>query len=334
MKFIDEAEIYVKAGNGGRGCVSFRREKFVPKGGPDGGDGGNGGDVIIRGKKDLSTLADFRYKRHYKAENGKPGSGRNKTGRDGRDIVIDLPLGTIIFDKRYPEPIYDITMDGDTFVVAKGGRGGRGNARFVSPVHRAPLEFEEGEEGEERTLFLNLKLLSDIGIIGLPNAGKSTLISRLTNAKPKIGDYPFTTLTPTLGVLSDENINIVFSDIPGIVNGASKGRGLGLTFLKHIERSNSIIIVLDVSSPSLYEDYLMLLDELYSYNKTILEKDKTIVLNKIDLVKDDISKRWNNFFREKGLVTLEVSALKGDGIEGLKIFLKDKTLSTKEEISQ
>ncbi len=334
MKFIDEAEIYVKAGNGGRGCVSFRREKFVPKGGPDGGDGGDGGDVIIRGKRDLATLADFRYKRHYKAENGKPGSGRNKKGRDGRDIIIDLPLGTIIFDKRYPDPIYDITMDGDTFVVAKGGRGGRGNAHFVSPVHRAPLEFEEGEEGEERVLFLNLKLLSDIGIIGLPNAGKSTLISRLTNAKPKIGDYPFTTLTPTLGVLSDENINIVFSDIPGIINGASKGRGLGLTFLKHIERSKSVIIVLDVSSPSLYEDYLMLLDELYSYNKTILEKDKTIVLNKIDLVKDDIIKRWNNFFREKGLAALAVSALKGDGIEGLKSFLKDKAMSAKEEITQ
>lgn len=334
MKFIDEAEIYVKAGNGGRGCVSFRREKFVPKGGPDGGDGGNGGDVIIRGKRDLSTLADFRYKRHYKAENGKPGSGRNKKGRDGRDIVIDLPLGTIIFDKRYPDPIYDITVDSDTFVVAKGGRGGRGNAHFVSPVHRAPLEFQEGEEGEERVLFLNLKLLSDIGIIGLPNAGKSTLISRLTNAKPKIGDYPFTTLTPTLGVLSDENINIVFSDIPGIVNGASKGRGLGLTFLKHIERSKSIIIVLDVSSPSLHQDYLMLLEELYSYNKTILEKDKTIVLNKIDLVKDHISKRWNNYFREKGLVTLEVSALKGDGIEGLKSFLKNKALNTREEIAQ
>ncbi|MBP8625419.1 MAG: GTPase ObgE [Syntrophorhabdaceae bacterium] len=329
MKFIDEAEIYVKAGNGGRGCVSFRREKFVPKGGPDGGDGGKGGDVIIRGKRDLSTLADFRYKRQYRAENGRPGSSRNKKGRDGRDIVINLPLGTTIYDKRYPEPIYDLTVDGDTFVIAKGGRGGRGNAHFVTPVHRAPLEFEEGEEGEERVLFLDLRLLSDIGIIGLPNAGKSTLISRLTNAKPKIGDYPFTTLTPTLGVLSDENISIVFSDIPGIVGGASKGRGLGLTFLKHIERSRSILIVLDVSSSSLYEDYLMLLGELSSYNREILEKNKTIVLNKIDLVKEEITEGWINYFKEKGLEALRVSALKGEGIEELKWFLRDKSLTIK-----
>ncbi|HOJ71379.1 MAG TPA: GTPase ObgE [Syntrophorhabdaceae bacterium] len=327
MKFIDEAEIYVKAGRGGRGCVSFRREKFVPKGGPDGGDGGKGGDVIIVGKKDLSTLADFRYKRLYRAENGKPGSSRNKKGRDGRDILISLPLGTIIYDKRYTNPIYDITIDGDTFVVARGGRGGRGNARFATPVHRAPLEFEEGEEGEERVLFLNLKLLSDIGIVGLPNAGKSTLISRLTNARPKIGDYPFTTLTPNLGVLSDENMNIVFSDIPGIVNGASMGRGLGLTFLKHIERSRALLFVLDVSSPTVWEDYVMLLDELSSYNKEILEKNRTVVLNKIDLVGDEESKRWVNFFAERGMEVIKISALKGDGIEGLKSYIKDKTLA-------
>ncbi len=327
MKFIDEAEIYVKAGRGGRGCVSFRREKFVPKGGPDGGDGGKGGDVVIVGKKDLSTLADFRYKRLYRAENGKPGGSRNKKGRDGRDIHIGLPLGTIIYDKRYSFPIYDLTIDGDTFVIARGGRGGRGNARFVTPVHRAPLEFEEGEEGEERLLFLNLKLLSHIGIVGLPNAGKSTLISRLTNARPKIGDYPFTTLTPHLGVLSDDNMSIVFSDIPGIVNGASMGRGLGLTFLKHIERSRALLFVLDVSSPTVWEDYVMLLDELSSYNKEILEKNRTVVLNKIDLVGDEESKRWVNFFAERGMEVIKISALKGDGIEGLKSYIKDKTLA-------
>lgn len=331
MKFIDEAEIYVKAGRGGRGCVSFRREKFVPKGGPDGGDGGKGGDVVIVGRKDLSTLADFRYKRIYKAENGKSGSSNNKKGADGKDIIINLPLGTLIYDKRYSNPIYDITIDGDTFIVAKGGRGGRGNARFVTPVHRAPLEFEEGEEGEERVLFLNLKLLSDIGIVGLPNVGKSTLISCLTNARPKIGDYPFTTLTPNLGVLSDDTMSIVFSDIPGIVNGASMGRGLGLTFLKHIERSRALLIVLDVSSPRLSEDYETLLEELSSYNKEILNKKRTVVLNKIDLVKDEISSKWVDFFAEKGIEVLRVSALRGDGIEGLKRYVKDKTLTIQKE---
>jgi len=323
MKFVDEAKIYVKAGDGGKGCVSFRREKYVPKGGPDGGDGGKGGDVVVVGKKELSTLADFRYRRHYRAENGKPGSSRNKKGRDGKDIFINLPLGTLIYDTRFEEPIYDLVKDGDTFIVAKGGKGGRGNACFVTPVHRAPLEYEEGEKGEERVLFLNLKLISDIGIIGLPNAGKSTLISCLTNARPKIGDYPFTTLTPTLGVLNEEDLCIVISDIPGIMKGASQGIGLGLTFLKHIERSHSLIILMDITSPNLYNDYLMLINELKAFNKEILNKKKTVVFNKIDLVDDKICKKWTQVFLEKGIYTLKISALKGDGIESLKKYLKD-----------
>ncbi|MCX7966680.1 MAG: GTPase ObgE [Syntrophorhabdaceae bacterium] len=323
MKFVDEAEIYVKAGDGGRGCVSFRREKYIPKGGPDGGDGGKGGDVIIVGKKDLSTLSDFRYRRHYRAENGRPGGSKNKTGRDGKDIFIYLPLGTLIYDKRFKEPIYDLVKDGDHFIVAKGGKGGKGNARFATPVHRAPLEFEEGEKGEEKILYFNLKLISDIGIIGLPNAGKSTLISCLTNARPKISDYPFTTLTPTLGVFNDEELSIVISEIPGIVEGASKGIGLGLTFLKHIERCHSLIILMDITSPTLFHDYLMLINELKAYNEDILKKKQTVVFNKIDLADDEICKKWTDVFTEKGINTFRISALKGYGIESLKRYLKD-----------
>ncbi|HPP07370.1 MAG TPA: GTPase ObgE, partial [Syntrophorhabdaceae bacterium] len=294
-----------------------------PKGGPDGGDGGNGGNVVIVGKKEISTLADFRYRRHYRAENGRPGGSRNKKGRDGKDIFINLPLGTLIYDKRFKEPIYDLVKDGDTFIVARGGRGGKGNARFVTPVHRAPLEYEEGEEGEEKVLFLNLKLISDIGIIGLPNAGKSTLISRLTNARPKIGDYPFTTLTPTLGVLIEEDLSIIISDIPGIVEGASQGVGLGFTFLKHIERSHSLIILMDITSSNLYNDYTMLVNELKAFNEAILKKRQTVVFNKIDLVDDETCRKWTKVFSEKGIDTLKISALKGYGIETLKRYLKD-----------
>lgn len=323
MKFVDEAEIFVKAGDGGRGCVSFRREKYVPKGGPDGGDGGKGGDVVIVGKKDLSTLSDFKYKRHYRAENGRPGSSNNKKGRDGKDIFINLPLGTLIYDKRFKDPIYDMVNDGDVFIVARGGRGGKGNARFVTPVHRAPLEYEEGEKGEERFLFLNLKLISDVGIVGLPNAGKSTLISRLTNARPKIGDYPFTTLTPTLGVLNEEDISIVISDIPGIIEGSSRGAGLGLTFLKHIERSHSLMILMDITSPTLYNDYLMLINELKSFNANIIKKRQLVVFNKIDLVDDEICRKWTEVFTEKGINIFKISALKGYGIDSLKKYLKD-----------
>jgi GTPase len=325
MKFVDEADIYIKAGNGGRGCVSFRRERFVPRGGPNGGDGGKGGDVVLVGRKDLASLLDFKYKRIYRAENGKNGSGQNKKGRDGRDILISLPLGTLVFDKRYPDPICDVTGDGTLHVISKGGRGGRGNARFVTSTHKAPMEFDPGEEGEERQLKLVLKLLADVGIVGLPNVGKSTLISRLTDARPRIGDYPFTTLTPALGVFRDDNDSFVIADVPGIVKGASEGRGLGLTFLRHIERTHKIMLVLDASSPSPGDDYDTILNELKSYKNEMLDKERLLVLNKIDILPGSIVREWEVFFTEKGEEVISVSALKNLGIDALEDVLKRRT---------
>jgi GTP-binding protein len=318
MKFIDEAYIYVKAGNGGRGCASFRREKFVPKGGPDGGDGGRGGDVVITGNNDLASLLDFRYTRIYKAENGKNGGSKNKTGRTGKDVCIQVPLGTVVLDGDSPMMLCDITAAAETHVVAQGGRGGRGNARFMTPTHRAPTEFDPGEAGEERNLHLVLKLLAQVGIVGLPNAGKSTLITHLTDARPKIADYPFTTLSPTLGVFENGDERFVIADIPGIVEGASRGKGLGLTFLKHIERTETILVVIDVSSKNPGGDYETLIEELDSYKKEMLMKKRLLVLNKIDLVTDGEVNRWVKFFRKRGETAVAVSALNGFGTDILR----------------
>ncbi len=322
MKFVDEADIYIKAGNGGQGCVSFRREKFIPRGGPDGGDGGKGGDVVVIGSNNLSSLLDFKYKRIYRAENGKNGSGNNKKGRDGKDIRISLPLGTIVFDKTRSIPLCDVTEHNKQYIIAKGGRGGRGNARFVTSTHKAPTEFDFGEEGEEKELRLTLKLLADVGIVGLPNVGKSTLISCLTDAKPKVGDYPFTTLTPSLGVFRESDDTFVIADIPGIVKGASSGRGLGLTFLKHIERTDKIMLVLDGSSESADKDYATLLSELGSYKKEMLDKERILVLNKIDISPEATIKKWEGLFKKKGETVIKVSALKGLGIDTLRDSLK------------
>ncbi|HOE16931.1 MAG TPA: GTPase ObgE [Syntrophorhabdaceae bacterium] len=318
MKFVDEAKIYVEAGKGGNGCVSFRREKFVPRGGPDGGDGGKGGDVIISGKSGLASLMDFRYKRVYRAENGKHGSGKDKTGKDGRDITIHVPLGTIVYGEDGATPLCEITREGEPRIIAKGGRGGRGNSRFQTSTHRTPLEFDYGEEGEGRHLYLTLKLLADIGLVGLPNAGKSTLISCLTDARPKIGDYPFTTLRPSLGVLQDGDTTFVVADIPGIIEGASDGKGLGVSFLKHIERTGMLLIILDISSGSPDGDYRILLSELGSYNEELLRRKRLIVLNKADLVPRGDCAEWESFFMGKGEQVLSVSALKRWGIDRLK----------------
>jgi GTPase len=324
MKFVDEATIYVKAGDGGHGCTSFRREKYVPRGGPDGGDGGTAGDVIIVGNKDLTSLLDFKYRHTYKAENGKNGSSSNKKGRDGRDMMISVPLGTQVYDEKEPLLLADVTRDGESFVVAKGGRGGRGNAHFTTPTHRAPVECEPGEGGEERHLKLVIKLLADIGIIGLPNAGKSTLISGLTEAKPKIGDYPFTTLTPTLGVFQDTGGTFVIADIPGIVEGASQGKGLGLSFLKHIERTNMLLWVLDVTSPTAQKDYGALKRELSSYNEALLEKRKILVINKIDAVSLARTGKLERFLKQKGETVARISAFKGWGLHELKELIREK----------
>ncbi|MCX8023389.1 MAG: GTPase ObgE [Syntrophorhabdaceae bacterium] len=324
MKFVDEADIYIAAGSGGKGCVSFRREKYVPKGGPDGGDGGNGGNIILTGDRNLTSLQDFKYRRVYRAENGKNGGSNNKNGRDGRDVRIALPLGTLVFDKERLTLLCDITEDKQEFVAARGGKGGRGNTHFATPTYRVPFRFEPGEPGEERQLKLVLKLIAHIGIVGLPNAGKSTLISRLTDLRPKIGDYPFTTLTPSLGVFREGDVSIVIADIPGIVKDASKGKGLGLTFLRHIERTEKIIVVLDIQSNSLDTDYGVLIEEMGNYNQEILKKERLVVLNKIDLVKDEEVRRWVDYFKNRGEKVIEVSALKGFGIERLKSVLRDE----------
>ncbi len=326
MKFVDEATLHVKAGDGGRGCVSFRREAHVPKGGPNGGDGGKGGDVVIVGRKNLISLLDFKYKRNYKAESGKAGGGANKTGRNGADVSVYVPLGTQVRDETNALLLADIVSDGQVYVAARGGLGGRGNARFVSPVHQAPTEFDEGREGEERTLRLELKLLAGIGIIGLPNAGKSTLLSCLTAATPEIGDYPFTTLTPSLGVMMEDDRHPVFSagsvlvlaDIPGIIEGASKGKGLGLKFLRHIERTRMLVWVVDIASDDVERDYGTLKSELLQYKREIAERRRILVLNKIDLVAPKEVHRKERMLRRKGEEVISVSAFEGSGIEGLK----------------
>ena len=310
MKFVDEAKIFIKAGNGGQGCVSFRRAKFIPKGGPDGGDGGKGGDIILVGKRGLSSLVELNYKKIYKAENGKNGSGNNRKGRNGKDIYISVPLGTIVYNLDTPIiPLY---------VVARGGRGGRGNTRFATSTNRTPVQFDFGGEGEEMAVHLVLKLLADIGIVGLPNTGKSTLISKLTDAKPQIGDYPFTTLIPTLGVMTNNDKTFVVADIPGIIEGASKGKGLGLMFLKHIERTKMLLLLLDLSSTNLEDDYSTILNELGSFNEEIVNKDRVLALNKTDLVSDYRARKWKKHFMDIGERVVSISALTGRGIEALK----------------
>jgi GTP-binding protein len=338
MKFVDEASLHLKAGDGGRGCVSFRREAHVPKGGPNGGDGGKGGDIVIVGRKNLISLLDFKYKRNYKAESGKPGGGVNKTGRNGADIYIDVPLGTQVRDETKTLLLADIVTDGQVYVAAQGGKGGRGNARFVSPVHQAPTEFDEGQEGEERILHLELKLLAGIGIVGLPNAGKSTLLSRLTAATPEIGDYPFTTLTPSLGVMREDDRHPLFSsgsalvlaDIPGIVEGASQGKGLGLKFLRHIERTRALLWVIDAASENVERDYAILRDELMRYKKEVGERKRIIVFNKIDLVGSEELRKKEAILVKKGENVISVSAASGIGVEGLNERIRKMGRETEE----
>jgi GTP-binding protein len=325
MKFVDEATLFVKAGNGGAGCVSFRRARFIPKGGPDGGDGGKGGDVIIVGNKSLISLLDFKYKRIYKAENGRGGGGGNKTGRSGSDLLIKVPVGTLVYDADSGELLADIVEDQQRATVAISGGGGKGNCHFVSPTHKVPYEHTDGGEGEERRLLLELKLMADVGITGLPNAGKSTLLSKLTAARPEVGDYPFTTLTPSLGVFNDEDRTVVIADIPGIIEGASTGKGLGLKFMRHIERTRTLLWVIDVSSPSVPADYETLYRELAAYKEEILRKDRIIILNKTDLVNQQKVDDDTAYFRRKGETVVKVSALTGEGLEDLRGLLPHRS---------
>ena len=299
MKFLDQAKIYIKAGNGGSGSSSFRREKYIEYGGPDGGDGGTGGSVIFESERNLNTLIDFRYKQHFNAENGKSGSKKNKTGGGGKDLVLKVPTGTQIFEEDNNTLIYDFTKDKEKFVVATGGEGGLGNTRFKSSTNRAPRKKTLGKKGEEFWVWLQLKVIADAGIIGLPNAGKSSLLSRFTRAKPKIANYPFTTINPNLGVLNMNHKEVILADIPGLIEGSHKGVGLGDKFLRHIERCKVLIHLIDISEKDIIGNYLKIRNELSKYDKSILKKKEIVVFNKSDLVNMDlITEKLKNFRRE------------------------------------
>ena len=311
---IDSAKIEVRGGDGGNGCVSFRREKFVPRGGPNGGDGGHGGSVVFEAARGLSSLLDFRYRRHYKAEKGRNGSGANRRGRDGEDIVLLVPPGTIVKDHESGDVMADLDEDGARIVIAKGGRGGRGNARFATSVEQAPRHAEGGRPGTEITVDLELKLLADVGLVGLPSADKSTLLSRVSAARPKIGDFPFTTLSPVLGIVGHGSADsFVMADLPGLIEGAHEGKGLGHRFLRHIERTRVLVILLDSSSETLVEDYRTLLGELESYGQGLSEKPRIVALNKTDLFPDEAAPRVA-FGGEEGH---RISGMTGVGLDGL-----------------
>ena len=284
MKFLDQVKIYIKAGNGGDGSPSFRREKFIEFGGPDGGDGGKGGSVILKAEQNLNTLIDFRFQQHHKAKRGENGAGQNRTGKSGEDLILKVPLGTQVFEEDNKTLIYDFTKISEEFIAAAGGKGGLGNTRFKSSTNRAPRKFTKGTQGEEFTIWLQLKTIADIGIIGLPNAGKSSLLASVTNANPKIANYQFTTLNPNLGVASYDDKEITIADIPGLVEGAHKGTGLGIQFLKHIERCKSLLHLIDITSEDLKKSYQQVKNELKKYSNKLTKKKELIVLNKIDLI--------------------------------------------------
>jgi GTP-binding protein len=291
MKFLDQVKIFVKAGNGGSGSPSFRREKFIEFGGPDGGDGGKGGSIILKSERNLNTLIDFRYQQHFKAEKGGDGSKKNKTGKSGENLFLKVPIGTQVFEEDNKTLIFDFKKEKEEFVVAIGGKGGFGNTRFKSSTNRAPKKFTKGTSGEEFWIWLQLKSIADIGIIGLPNAGKSSLLASLTSANPKIANYKFTTLNPNLGVAVYDDKEMTLADIPGLIEGAHKGTGLGIKFLKHVERCKSLLHLIDISEPNLLNSYQQIRNELKEYSSNLLNKKEIIVLNKIDLIeKNEIDK--------------------------------------------
>jgi len=284
MKFLDQVKIYIKAGNGGSGSPSFRREKFIEFGGPDGGDGGKGGSVILRSERNLNTLIDYRYQQHHKAERGSDGAGKKRTGRSGNDLCLKVPLGTQVFEEDNKTLIFDFKKQGEEFVVANGGKGGLGNTRFKSSTNRAPRKFTKGKAGEEFVIWLQLKTIADIGIIGLPNAGKSSLLASITSATPKIANYKFTTLNPNLGVALYDDKEITLADIPGLIEGAHTGIGLGIKFLKHIERCKTLLHLIDVNEDNLINIYKQVRYELKKYSKELIKKEELVVFNKIDLI--------------------------------------------------
>ena len=290
MKFLDQVKIYVKAGNGGSGSPSFRREKFVEFGGPDGGDGGKGGSVILISERNLNTLIDYRYQQHFKAERGKDGSGKNKTGKGGEDLYLKVPLGTQVFEEDNKTLIYDFKSQKEEFLVASGGKGGFGNTRFKSSTNRAPKKFTKGGQGEEFWIWLQLKTIADIGIIGLPNAGKSSLLASMTSANPKIANYKFTTINPNLGVASYDDKEVTLADIPGLIEGAHTGTGLGIKFLKHIERCKTLLHLIDITEDDLFISYNQVRKELSKYSKDLVKKKEIVILNKTDLIDEEEKK--------------------------------------------
>ena len=331
--FIDEARIQVKAGDGGNGCLAFRREKFVPKGGPSGGDGGRGGDVFLVASEHENTLLRYRFNPEHKAQRGRHGEGSNKTGADGHPVELAVPVGTVVYDDNTGEKLGDLAAAGERLLVARGGRGGRGNARFATSTHQAPTEHEPGRPGAERRLRLELKLLADAGLVGFPNAGKSTLISRISAARPKIADYPFTTLEPGLGVVQlPDYRSFVVADLPGLIEGAHEGHGLGIQFLRHIERTRLLVHLVDVSEGSgrdPVEDFETILRELASFSESLAAKPMIVVATKLDAVQDPARvAALRRHVEERGLSCFEISSVTGLGIEALKFAMAERVLGT------
>jgi GTPase len=315
MKFIDTATLTVEGGHGGKGCVSFRREKYVPKGGPNGGDGGDGGSVVIRADRNLNTLLDYRYKNHYRGARGEHGKGSNKNGKRGRDVLLRVPVGTVVNDESTGRQLADLTEHEQEFLAARGGRGGRGNAQFATATNQAPRNAEPGEAGEQRTIVLELKLLADVGLVGLPNAGKSTLISRISAAKPKIADYPFTTLVPNLGIVTAGKFQtFTVADIPGLIAGAHEGKGLGLQFLRHIERTTALAFLIDAADEDPAATFGVLAEELRAFNPAILNKPKLLVFTKQDTIDTERKKVLTAFRISDDIPTCIISAVTGEGL--------------------
>ena len=322
MKFLDQAKIFVKAGNGGSGSASFRREKFIEFGGPDGGDGGHGGSIIFSADENLNTLIDFRYRQHFKADNGEDGKGKKKTGKSGKDLILKIPIGTQIFEEDNNTLIEDLTKPEQKVVVANGGKGGLGNIRFKSSTNRTPRKKTDGNKGESFWMWLQLKVIADIGIIGMPNCGKSSLLSALTSARPKIANYPFTTINPNLGVASYDNKEITLADIPGLIEGAHEGIGLGDKFLRHIERCKNILHLIDITNDNLLENYFKVRKELFKYSNKLIKKREIIVFNKIDMINnEDINKKMNIFNKKIKKRIYTISALKHKGLKTIKKIL-------------
>ena len=319
MKFLDQVKIFVKAGDGGSGSPSFRREKFIEFGGPDGGDGGKGGSVILKSERNLNTLIDYRYQQHFKAERGDDGSGKNKTGKGGKNLVLKVPIGTQVFEEDNKTVIFDFKKENEEFVIANGGKGGFGNTRFKSSTNRAPKKFTKGVNGEEYWIWLQLKTIADIGIIGLPNAGKSSLLASLTSANPKIANYKFTTLNPNLGVAMYDDKEITLADIPGLIEGAHSGTGLGIKFLKHIERCKTLLHLIDITEEDLVKSYKQVRNELKKYSKDLLKKEELVVFNKVDLIaKDQINKKISIFKKKVDKNVLSMSTIDKKTVSNIK----------------